>query len=58
MIEDLTYTKQDSVTGAKDKHKVKDSNTGDVYEKYGHFGDNFEYFLCEAFKGYFNKECR
>ena len=55
MIDDLTYTKQDSITGGKDKHRVKDLNTGDYYEKYGHFGDNMEYFICEAFKGYFNR---
>lgn len=50
VIADMTYTKQDSITGGKDKHRVKDADTGDVYEKYGHFGDATEYFLCEAFK--------
>lgn len=53
MISDLTYTKQDSITGLKDKHIVKDSETGEQYQKYGHFTDGAEYFICEAFKDYF-----
>ena len=55
MIGDMCYTKQDSITGSKDKHRVKDTDTGQVYEKYGHMGDNFEYFICEAFGKYFKK---
>lgn len=55
MISDLSYTKQDLINGGKDKHIVTDKETNEKYQKYGHFGDNCEYFLCECFKGYFNK---
>lgn len=53
MIADLSYTKQDLINGGKDKHIVTDPETGEKYQKYGHFGDNLEYFLCECFKNYF-----
>lgn len=55
MIADLSYTKQDLINGGKDKHIVTDPETSEKYQKYGHFGDNFEYFVCECFKNYFNK---
>jgi hypothetical protein len=55
MISDLSYTKQDLVNGGKDKHIVSDPETKDKYQKYGHFGDNFEYFICECFKSFFIK---
>jgi hypothetical protein len=56
MISDFTYTKQDSITGGKDKHRVKDPDTGETYEKYGHMGDNCEYFVCQCFKDFINKD--
>lgn len=52
MIADFTYTMQDMVTGDKDKHYVKDPDTGEKYQKYGHFADNFEYMICECFRKY------
>jgi len=53
MISDMLYCKQ-SIDGSKDKHIVTDKLTGDRYQKYGHMGDNFEYFLIEAFKNYYD----
>lgn len=38
MIGDLMYTKQ-ALDGGKDKHIVTDKDTGEKYQKYGHFGD-------------------
>lgn len=55
MIADLSYTKQDLINGGKDKHIVTDSETGEKYQKYGHFGDGAEYFVCQCFDSYFNK---
>lgn len=52
MIADLLYVKQ-GIDGGKDKHIVTDKVTGDKYQKYGHFGDNLEYVLTEAFHNYF-----
>jgi hypothetical protein len=53
MIADLMYTKQ-ALDGGKDKHIVTDKDSGEKYQKYGHFGDNFEYFAVEIFKNYYN----
>ena len=53
MISDLMYTKQ-SLDGGKDKHIVTDPETGEKYQKYGHFGDNLEYFIVELFKKHYN----
>lgn len=52
-IADMMYCKQD-VNGAKDKHIVTDKETGEKYQKYGHFGDCLEYMGVELFKTYYN----
>jgi len=53
LISDLMYCKQ-AVDGGKDKHIVTDKETGEKYQKYGHFGDLFEYMAVELFKTYYN----
>jgi hypothetical protein len=53
MIADMMYTKQ-ALDGAKDKHIVTDKDTGDKYQKYGHFGDLIEYQAVELFKNFYN----
>jgi hypothetical protein len=53
LISDLMYCKQ-GLDGGKDKHIVTDKETGDKYQKYGHFGDLFEYMAVELFKTYYN----
>lgn len=53
MIADLLYTKQ-ALDGTKDKHIVEDKETGDKYQKYGHFGDLLDYCAVELFKDYYN----
>ena len=53
LINDLMYCKQ-ALDGGKDKHIVKDNETGEKYQKYGHFGDLFEYMAVELFKSYYN----
>lgn len=53
MIADLMYTKQ-ALDGGKDKHIVTDKDSGEKYQKYGHFGDNLEYMCVELFKNYYN----
>jgi hypothetical protein len=53
IIADLMYTKQ-SLDGGKDKHIVTDKDSGEKYQKYGHFGDLIEYQLVELFKNYYN----
>lgn len=53
MIADLMYTKQ-ALDGGKDKHIVTDKDSGEKYQKYGHFGDNLEYMAVELFKNYYN----
>lgn len=53
MINDLMYVKQ-ALDGGKDKHIVEDKETGDKYQKYGHFGDLLEYMAVELFKTYYN----
>jgi hypothetical protein len=53
LISDLMYCKQ-AVDGGKDKHIVTDKETGEKYQKYGHFGDLMEYMAVELFKTYYN----
>ncbi len=53
LIADLMYCKQ-ALDGGKDKHIVTDKETGDKYQKYGHFGDLTEYMAVELFKNYYN----
>jgi hypothetical protein len=53
IIADLMYTKQ-ALDGGKDKHIVEDKETGDKYQKYGHFGDLVEYCAVELFETYYN----
>ncbi len=53
IIADLMYTKQ-ALDGGKDKHIVTDKDSGEKYQKYGHFGDLIEYQLVELFKAYYN----
>ena len=52
MIADYMYVKQ-ALDGTKDKHIVTDKETGERYQKYGHFSDNADYLLVEAFKNYY-----
>jgi hypothetical protein len=54
LINDLMYCKQ-GLDGGKDKHIVTDKETGEKYQKYGHFGDLFEYEAVELFKNYYNR---
>ena len=54
MIADLMYTKQ-ALDGGKDKHIVKDKESGEKYQKYGHMGDNFEYLAVDLFNKYYDK---
>jgi phage terminase large subunit len=49
LIADLLNLKE-AADGTKFKQKVKDPKTEVTYEKYGHFTDGLDYFLCEAFK--------
>lgn len=51
-INDMMYCKQD-VNGGKDKSIVTDKETGEKYQKYGHFGDNFEYLAVKLFENYY-----
>jgi hypothetical protein len=53
IIADFEYLKEDA-DGKKLKEKVKDPDTGQSYEKYGHTSDSFDYFITEAFNKYFN----
>lgn len=53
MIADMMYTKQ-ALDGGKDKHIVTDKDSGEKYQKYGHFGDLIEYQIVELFKNYYN----
>jgi hypothetical protein len=54
MIADFMYTKQ-ALDGTKDKHIVTDKESGEKYQKYGHFGDNTEYLMVELFKDYYDR---
>jgi len=53
LINDLMYCKQ-GIDGGKDKHIVTDPDSGEKYQKYGHFGDLFEYEAVELFKNFYN----
>ena len=53
MIADMMYTKQ-ALDGTKDKHIVTDKDTGDKYQKYGHFTDLLTYKCVELFKNFYN----
>ena len=46
---------KEDATGGMLKEKFTDKLTKQTYEKYGHHLDCLRYFLCEAFKGYFNR---
>lgn len=48
LIADLMNLKE-AADGTKFKQKVKDKITEVTYEKYGHFTDGMDYFLCECF---------
>ena len=54
LISDIENIKEDA-TGGMLKEKFTDKLTKQTYEKYGHHLDCLRYFLCEAFKGYFNR---
>ena len=54
LISDIENVKEDA-TGGMLKEKFTDKQTHQSYEKYGHHLDCLRYFLCEAFKGYFNR---
>ncbi len=51
-INDMMYCRQD-INGGKDKSIVTDKETGEKYQKYGHFGDNFEYLAVKLFENYY-----
>lgn len=53
LIGDLMYLKQ-AIDGTKDKHIVKDKETDEKYQKYGHLSDGMDYLLTELFKSYYN----
>lgn len=48
-IHDLEYAKEDE-NGKMMKPKVKDPDTGRIYEKYGHNLDAFRYLVCALFE--------
>ncbi len=50
LVRDFTYLKQGA--NGKLKEKVKDEQTGVVYEKIGHTSDGAEYLVCEVLEGY------
>jgi hypothetical protein len=53
LIGDYMYIKQ-ALDGTKDKHIVKDKETGDSYQQYGHMSDAADYLIVELFKTYYN----
>jgi phage terminase large subunit len=53
-IADFTYLQEDA-DGTKLKKRVYDKMTGEVYEKYGHTSDAFEYFITSAFQAFFKR---
>jgi hypothetical protein len=53
LITDFEFIKE-APDGGKLKEKVKDSNTGETYEKLGHLCDNWDYLVCAAFDMYFS----
>jgi len=48
-IQDLSYLKQDA-DGTKYKEMTTDDKTKIKYQKYGHFSDTIDYFVCEFLK--------
>lgn len=52
-IDDLMYLKE-AADGTKFKQKVK-GDDGVSYEKYGHYSDCLDYFICQAFSSSFLK---
>jgi hypothetical protein len=53
-VADFEYVKEDA-NGKKLKATVKDQDTGQIYEKYGHTSDAFDYLLTEAFRGQYDR---
>jgi hypothetical protein len=53
-IKDYTYIKQDA-NGKKLKVLVKDKETGQTYEEYGHTSDANDYFMCEVLDNLFSR---
>ena len=53
-IQDVANVLEDA-DGRKKKEKIKDGISGVTYEKYGHFSDSDDYFLCEAFRDSYRK---
>lgn len=51
-ISDLMYVKEDD-EGKKKKERVKDPDTGQTYEKYGHCSDSLDYAICKIFESDF-----
>lgn len=52
LIEDLENVYEDA-DGKKEKKVVRDSQSGASYQKYGHFSDALDYFLCSTFRSFF-----
>jgi len=55
-IQDYQYLKEDS-DGTKLKEMTKDEETGINRQKYGHFSDGDDYFLCYVFGSEFARFC-
>jgi hypothetical protein len=53
LMADLTYIKQD-IDGGKKKEITTNKDTGERFQKWGHLSDTMDYFLCAAFKTYFD----
>lgn len=56
-VEDLKYTKE-AADGGKLKERVKNKDTGQSYEKYGHCSDAFDYFATKFFQSEYNDYLR
>ena len=52
-IEDFEELKEDT-DGKKLKKKVKDKETGRMYEEHGHCTDAFDYLICRMFIRYYD----
>lgn len=52
LIADMESVIED-VDGSKLKRKVKDKESGQVYEEHSHASDTLDYVICEAFRSYF-----
>jgi len=53
-IADFEFLKEDK-NGKKLKEVVKDKDTGEIYEKYGHTSDSFDYFITVVLKRLFER---